>query len=159
MLYQRHSLSQHPLYRVWQDMKTRCYNSNHKGYKDYGKRGIKICNEWINDPEIFIKWALANGWEKGLLIDRENNNGNYTPNNVRFVNRELNQRNQRLLRSNNTSGYRGVSWNKREKNWVAKISINNKHKYLGFFSRPKLAALRYDVEAILLNDGRPLNFE
>lgn len=148
----------HPLYSVWANMKARCYNSNRKRYKDWGGRNIKVCNEWINDPEIFITWALKNGWKKKLLIDRINNDGDYESNNCRFIDAGLSNRNTRLLRLDNISGYRGVSWDKVNKKWRVSISINNKHKHLGYFNSPKLAALHYDVEVFLLNDNRPMNF-
>lgn len=90
-----HGLSRLLLYKVWDSMKQRCTNPNDTGYKNYGGRGISICNEWLHNPEIFIKWALNNGYKKGLVIDREKNNGNYTPNNCRFITNKLSQRNTR----------------------------------------------------------------
>lgn len=155
----KHGLRKHPLYKVWMDMKQRCYNFNNSAYKNYGDRGITVCKKWINNPKTFIEWALSNGWKKDLVIDRIDNNKGYLSDNCRFVNYGLSSRNQRLLRSDNISGYRGVGWDKASKKWKARITINNKRKYLGLFNRPRLAALRYDVEAFLLNDGRPLNFE
>ena len=154
----KHGLHSHPLYKIWADMKQRCYNSNCKDYEYWGGKGIKICNKWINNPKKFIKWALKNGWKKGLLVDREDNDENYTPDNCRFVDAGLSQRNKRLLDSTNTSGFRGVSWHKRDKKWQSSICINSKIKHLGYFSSLRLAALRRDVEAFLLDDGRPLNF-
>ena len=148
----------HPLYTLLNNMEHRCNNPRHRAFEDYGGRGISVCEEWINNVGAFASWAIAHGWKKGLFIDRINNDGNYEPDNCRFVTRQINQCNQRLLRKNNTSGYRGVHWNKQRKKWKVIISINGKMKFLGYFDSPKLAALRYDVEAFLLNDGRPMNF-
>jgi hypothetical protein len=136
-------------------MRYRCYNKDHKQYKDYGGRGIKVCDEWMN-PKVFIEWCLNNGWEKNLFLDRKNNDGDYCPENCRFVTNQINSCNTRLLRKNNTSGYRGVS--KKNKKWKTQITINGRNKYLGSFDSPRLAALRYDVEAYLLGDERPRNF-
>jgi hypothetical protein len=65
-------------------MKYRCFNEGNKNYPCYGGRGISICDEWL-DYETFEKWALANGWQHGLTIDRINNDGNYEPSNVQFI--------------------------------------------------------------------------
>lgn len=88
------SQERHPLYIVWASMKSRCYNPNEPSYKNYGGRGIKMCDEWM-DFVPFMKWALNNGYREGLEIDRIDNNGNYEPGNCRFVTRSENQLNKR----------------------------------------------------------------
>jgi len=88
---------QHPVYAVWRAMLQRCENPNNKPYKDYGGRGIKVCPEW-HDSQVFIDWALANGWQKGLTLDRIDNNGNYEPDNCHWVTRKENNRNKRSNR-------------------------------------------------------------
>jgi len=85
---------QRPVYLAWHAMLQRCENPSIKYYKDYGGRGITVCAEW-HDPVVFIDWALANGWRKGLTIDRINNNGNYEPSNCRWVTQKENNRNKR----------------------------------------------------------------
>ena len=80
-----HGKVDHPLYRKWRDMKNRCYNSKVDRYKNYGARGIGLCDEWKNDFGAFYNWAIKNGWKKHLQIDRKNNDENYSPGNCRFV--------------------------------------------------------------------------
>ena len=84
------------LYRIWFHMKERCLNPNIKNppYKDYGGRGITICNEWLEFIP-FRDWSLNNGYQKGLEIDRRDNDGNYTPENCRFTTHKENNRNRR----------------------------------------------------------------
>lgn len=90
-----HALSKHPLYSVYQDMKRRCYDKKDGSYKNYGGRGISVCDEWLNDIHAFVKWGMDNGHEKGLDLDREENNGNYEPSNCRFITRDAGNRNTR----------------------------------------------------------------
>lgn len=92
------------LYEVWLDMKDRCFNKNNNHYNSYGMRGITICEEWKNDYLSFRNWCISHGYAEeirgsgrnNLTLDRIDVNGNYEPDNCRFVtNREncLNKRN------------------------------------------------------------------
>jgi len=139
-----HGATKHKLFSVWNGIIARTTNENEKSFKDYGARGIKMCDEWINSPQAFFAWCYENGYEKGLQIDRINNDGNYEPLNCRFVIKNINARNTRILKSTNTSGYRGVSWHKRDKVWAAGIGLNGKRKYIGSFATPLEAAIAYD---------------
>jgi hypothetical protein len=76
-------------------MKRRCYNPTKPAYKYYGARGITICEVWLQHPEKFITWALEAGWVKGLTIDRENNDGPYSPENCRVATYAQQMRNTR----------------------------------------------------------------
>ena len=92
-----HNLSHSKIYNVYYGMKKRCYSLNNASYKRYGGRGIKICDEWLNDFMNFYNWSMENEYEKELQIDRINNNGNYEPTNCRWVTPSINSNN----RSNN----------------------------------------------------------
>lgn len=90
-----HGLSNHPIHKVWHNMKSRCYNQNLKQFKDYGGRGILVCEEWRTNYLAFHTWAMQNGWEKNLTIERINNDLGYSPLNCKFIPRKLQSRNQR----------------------------------------------------------------
>lgn len=91
----KHGLRYHPIYPIWKSMKSRCAYKKSKQYKNYGGRGISVCKEWAEDFKVFYDWAMNNGYRKGLEIDREDNNGNYCPENCRFVTPEINANNKR----------------------------------------------------------------
>lgn len=82
------------LFNTWQTMIGRCENPNRPKYRDYGGRGIKVCSEW-HEARNFVLWALNNGYKKGLQLDRIDNNGDYCPENCRFVTPKENSRNRR----------------------------------------------------------------
>ena len=73
------------LYQIWLDMKTRCYNTKSPKYKSYGQRGITVCSSWKNNFTSFKNWALKNGYESNLTIDKVNNNKGYSPNNCQWI--------------------------------------------------------------------------
>lgn len=85
------------LYSVWQSMIKRCNYPKVKNWHRYGGRGISVCKRWRNNYELFRKWALSNGYAEGLYIDRENNNGNYTPFNCRFVTPKVSAMNKEMF--------------------------------------------------------------
>lgn len=84
-------------YNTWQNMKARCLNKNNPKYPRYGGRGIKIYEPWLN-IEVFSEWALNNGWEQGCTLDRIDNNGNYCPENCRWVSMSENSRKKRTTK-------------------------------------------------------------
>ena len=81
-------------------MKKRCFSTNCKSYKDYGGRGITVCAEWVNDYDAFKKWALNNGFEEHLTIERIDFNGNYEPSNCTWIPKKEQSKNRRNTRRN-----------------------------------------------------------
>ena len=137
----RFGITKHPLYNVHMRMKSRCYNPKDKSYHNYGGRGIIICDEWLNSYEAFYDWAMANGYNEGLSIDRIDVNGNYCPENCRFATPSQQSINRRKELSN-TSGYTGVQASfvyGRFFGWMAIITINKKTIYLGKYKTQKEA--------------------
>lgn len=88
------------LYNIYSDMKQRCYDTSSKPYKDYGGRGILICEEWLNDYSLFRSWAISHGYHSDLTIDRINNDKGYSPENCRWADRITQNRNRRNTRGN-----------------------------------------------------------
>lgn len=83
------------LYDIWRGIKKRCLLPKAQSYKNYGGRGIGVCEEWKNNYMAFREWALKNGYKEDLEIDRINVNGDYEPNNCRFVNNKQQANNRR----------------------------------------------------------------
>jgi hypothetical protein len=90
----KHKMSKTKINYKWQSMKRRCYNKNCKDYKNYGGRGIKVCDEWL-DFIPFMQWSIENGYSDDLELDRIDNGGNYEPGNCRYVEKKENNRNKR----------------------------------------------------------------
>jgi hypothetical protein len=84
-------MSHSPLYQVWNNMIQRCDYPQSSAWRWYGGRGISVCTEWYN-AKVFLDWALAHGWQPGLQIDRIDNDGDYQPENCRFITRAENNR-------------------------------------------------------------------
>jgi hypothetical protein len=154
-----HGLSKHSLYTVWCNMIGRCYRLSSISYKTYGDQGVSVCPEWKENFISFYRWGLSTGWKEGLSIDRIENEGNYEPDNCQFISLGLNVVKQRVLRSTNTSGYKGVHFEMQTKMYRAAITIKGREIKLGRYSNPKAAALVYDKAARLTGDNRSLNFE
>lgn len=96
------------LWTIWYGMIERCYNKNLKSYKSYGERGICVCSEWLdksNGYNNFKQWAINNGYEHNLTLDRINFNGNYEPSNCRWTTAIVQANNRR---SNRIVNYKGT---------------------------------------------------
>lgn len=97
----KHGLSKTKVHKAWLHMKERCYNPNNKDYKNYGGRGIRVCDEWLDKETGFMNfynWSLDHGYIEGnkeISIDRENVNGNYCPENCRWVDKYVQANNKR----------------------------------------------------------------
>ena len=106
------------IYRIWASIHERCNYPAHKYYKNYGGRGIRVCAEW-DDFFMFYEWALANGYQEGLTIDRIDTNGNYEPSNCRWVTMKVQNNNRR---NNHLVTYKGQT--KTLSEWAEEFQIN-----------------------------------
>ena len=126
----KHGLNLNRFYGTWSKMVHRCTNPKNKKYKDYGGRGIAICEEWLNIKN-FVAWAEATYPNlEGYTLDRINNDKGYSPENCRWADTTTQAINQRMQK-NNKSGYVGIYYHKSKDKWEASITIYNTNKYLG----------------------------
>lgn len=132
------------LHEVRYAMIKRCYQSNNKDYKWYGERGITVCDEWKKSSKSFIDWAKKNGYKHGLWLDRIDNNGNYEPNNCRFITPQEQQRNRR---NNFLIEYKG------EKRLVIELANQYHIKYTTLKKRLRLG---WDIEKALKTPVRKI---
>jgi len=156
-LTKTHGLTKHRLYSIWNSMMARCYNINKNSYINYGGKGIIVCERWHNINN-FIE-DMFPSFEEGLTLDRIDVEGNYEPDNCRWIDRNTQAQNTRKLKSTNTSGYRGVYLNKSRGKWQVEITVNNKKKHLGCFTNPEEGARAYDQYIIDNNLAHTKNFE
>ena len=89
-----HGFTHTSLHNRWKAIRQRCNNPDDPRYKDYGARGITLCPEW-NDFEVFSKWAMENGYNEDLQLDRIDNNKGYSPDNCRWCTGSVNNHNRR----------------------------------------------------------------
>jgi hypothetical protein len=138
------------IYNSFVSMHTRCYSANlsEKLISSHRGRGIKVCEEWYKNFQAFLDWSLSNGWAKGLTIDRRDNDGDYSPDNCRWVDTYTQAANQRPLKSNNTSGYRGVTFIKSSNTWLAYIQHRKVKTSIGYFKTAYEAHLAYNKYVI-----------
>ncbi len=123
-LLQKHGWYGTRLYSIWHQIVDRCTNPKCKHYKDYGGRGIALCKEWRENPSSFCEWAMANGYDDSLSIDRIDNNGNYQPSNCRWITlakQQTNKRNNVLLT------YNGKTQCIAE--WIRELGLNKNRTY------------------------------
>lgn len=114
-----HGFSKTKIYSLWCGIKDRCFRHKNKDYKNYGGRGIIVCNEWLKF-ENFYNWAIENGYKEGLTIERIDVNGNYEPNNCKWIKNELQSHNKR---NNHYLTYKGKTQILSE--WAKEMGLNN----------------------------------
>lgn len=88
-----HGMTKTKLYRVWCSMRERCNNSHNKSYKNYGRKGIRVCEDWEKSFYNFNEWAINNGYKEGLTIDRIDGQKGYCPENCRWTTSKIQNRN------------------------------------------------------------------
>lgn len=117
----RHGMWNTRVYKIWCNMKSRCNNSKLDVYEYYGARGITVCEEWENDFMSFYKWAMDNGYDEKLTLDRIDVDKNYEPNNCRWVTMKTQANN---TRRNHIIEYKGAKHTISE--WADLVGINKK---------------------------------
>ena len=114
-----HGQSYSRIYNTYHSMKQRCYNSKNKNYYNYGGRGIKICEEWLNDFQAFYDWSMSHGYSDDLTIDRKDNDGDYCPENCRWSTHKQQSNN---VRTNHLITYKGETLTLKQ--WSEVLNIN-----------------------------------
>ncbi len=100
---EKHGMTGTRIHNIWRGMRSRCYNPNVKCFKNYGGKGIRLCDEWNESFMSFYQWSIKNGYSDDLTIDRINVNENYSPSNCRWLDikaQENNRSNNRLITFN-----------------------------------------------------------
>ena len=125
-------ITSHKFYFTWNNMMQRCNNPELKNYKDYGGRGITVCEEWL-DKLTFLNWCETTHPNiEGLSLDRIDNDKGYSPENCRWATRQTQTLNQRISKRN-TSGNVGITYNKKDKRWIANLGLDGKLEHIGSF--------------------------
>jgi len=135
---QKHGLRNHRLYGIWCNMKTRCYNTKSEKHKLYRENGITVCDEWLHDFKAFYDWCIENGYDKTLSLDRRENLEGYSPTNCRWTDFSTQAANITTLKSNNTTGFKGVC-KRPNGNFQASIRFKNKRTTIGTFGTAEQA--------------------
>lgn len=144
-------------HKSWTQMRSRCHDPNNDAYPRYGGRGITICDRW----SIFENFLADMGVRpsRNHSLDRVDSDGNYEPENCKWST-PLEQTLNRRMMGNNKSGFRGVSWRRREQRWYAQISLQYRVIHIAISNDKEEAAWMYDQWALELHgDLAQLNFE
>lgn len=157
----KHGMTGSRLYCIWKGMRSRCYLKTNTSYHNYGGIGITMCKQWRDNPVSFMSWALANGYDDSLTIDREDPYGNYGPKNCRWVTMEIQRRNKRNV-IGARSKYIGVyiiNLKNGGISYVASIRLNRKTRHIATTHNERRAAKIRDQYVIENNlEGYRLNF-
>lgn len=137
-----HGMKHTRIYGIWCGMKKRCNNPHCKSYENYGARGIQVCEKWKNNFEAFYNWSIANGYSDNLTIDRINVNGNYSPENCRWITpfeQQSNKTNLIMITHNGES--------KCLSHWCKELDFDYKKAYYRFYEAKK-KGINLDFEQI-----------
>lgn len=146
------------LIAVYYAMLSRCIKPHNKAYPNYGGRGIKVCDEWLDNRELFLKWALSNGYKQGLTLERINPDGNYDEDNCAWVTRTVQSINRRVHGDIKYYGvYFKVSKGRRSR-YTSAITVKGKKTNFGLFDTAEEAAQARDDYITANNLDYPLNF-
>ena len=157
-----HGQSKTPLYKTWCGMKARCGNPNEDRYKDYGGRGIKVCERWVNSFENF-RDDMGERPTSRHSLDRDDNDGDYSPDNCKWSDDTEQVHNRRKMK-HTSSQYRGVhKTDSKTKPWVARVHVKHTKEericiYVGGYLSEIEAAKAYDAKVIELGIKRHINF-
>ena len=132
-----HGKTKTRLYNIYSKMLQRCYNTNNKDYSNYGKRGIIVYNEWLNNFMTFYNWSIENGYKDNLTLDRIDVNGNYEPTNCRWATVFEQQNNKR---NNLIIYYNGEKKSLSE--WIKKLNLKNSYSTI----HKRITEYGYDVD-------------
>lgn len=157
--FNRSSWSSQRLRGIFDGMKKRCYNKSEESYRWYGAKGIKICNEWMDNPKLFEEWSLNNGYNDSLTIDRINENKDYSPDNCRWTTKNDNSKYKSTTSMINVNGiiHSGKDWSRTLhiglntiNKYVRKYGLNNTIKFIEWYLgniglKPKPQKSYYDL--------------
>lgn len=150
-----HGMKKHRFYDTYRNMMKRCYTKSDPSYKNYGGRGISVCEEW-QDIIKFVVWADST-YIEGYTLDRIDSAGNYEPSNCRWADATTQAINQRMMK-NNTTGYVGV-YLARDNRWESRLTFNKVDIFLGRFNTNEEAAQARDNYIIENNLPHKLSTE
>jgi len=142
----KHRKAGTPLYKVYYAMRGRCHNPKDHGYPKYGAKGIWVCDDWLRSFETFYDWAIKNGYQKGLSIDRKNVTGGYEPSNCRWETKAVQAQN---IRPRSKTPY--VHFNNHKQRYVARYQKNGVRKQVGVFETEQ-EAITAIIEHVVNNN-------
>lgn len=142
-------------YQSWADMKDRCLRKGNYAYKNYGARGITVCDRWLNFKNFLEDMGER---KEGESIERIDNSIGYTPDNCIWAKRSTQNINRRMQK-NNKSGFEGVYWSNSYNKWIARVQKNGKRKQLGRFNCKIEAAKAREKEFTNLYGKHSNNWE